>query len=914
MYSRASILFLILFWGFLINGFSQEVINISGKVIDKKTGEPVIGAAVNLKEYERWTVTNNEGIFEFNNIAAQTYTLQVRCLCYELYSSSVEITNAANQEILVNLVPTSFDMEEVNVLAKKGSNITTTTNIGSAAIEYVQASNLNDIMQLLPGNISGNPDLSESQQISIREIGTNDNTAMGVSIIVDNSPVSNDANLQTFSAVSARDDKFSTVVGTGIDLRQISTNNIESVEVIKGIPSVVYGNLTSGAVVVTTKAGKSPYAIKLKTDPNIKEVAFNKGIQIPSTNSFLNFDFDYVSSYSDVRSKYKGYKRATGQIAYSNVFMKASTPLSFNTKLSYFGTIDNDKTDPDALVLNEEYRTEDQGVKLNIYGSWDLKKKLISNLKYTFSLSYSHQESYQKLYRTTSGGKDAISLSLEEGENYGIYVPTEQLTELTIDGKPVDVFAQITYDKFSSFENGMINKILFGGEYRLSGNNGDGQIYDITNPPFISNRSSRPRSFSDVPSLQDVSIYLEDKLIVPIKETNLIIQGGARLNNYQPTGLFSSEVGFYFEPRFNMQYNLLNKRNNQLFDLLTFNLGIGKTYKSPSLNYLYPDKAYYDLPVLDYFNDDYPENATAVFNSMNFNTENPDLKPYENLKKEIGLDFTVKRISGNITAFKENLNNGYQFESVYEFINGYRYLTESIIPSEKPDISKLPIEYYDYIISYPSPKNNQQTIKSGVEFSLDFGKIKSIYTSFTLDGAWLKTTRIESTIDYNDLPSSQAVDQFKNIGVYPAGESKVSERLNTNLRMVSQIPHLRMVLSTTIQLIWFDKYYYPFYDEAPIYLFDKDGNTIEFTDEMRTDPDFMKYVDDRSDFFYLTEILPPLFLANFRLSKEIADKMKLSLFVNNFLNYRPMYMYVRSETYTRRNQSIYFGAEIKFNL
>ncbi|MCF8380705.1 MAG: TonB-dependent receptor [Bacteroidales bacterium] len=913
MNSRASILFLLLFFGYFFNGVSQDLVNITGKVVDKKTGEAIIGAAVNLKEFERWTVTNDKGIFEFKNIASQTYTLQVRCLCYELYSSSVDLNNAANQEILVNLIPTSFDMEEVNVLAKKGSNITTTTNIGSAAIEYVQATNLNDIMQLLPGNIAENPDLSKSQQISMREIGTDDNTAMGVSIIVDNSPISNDANLQTFSTTSSREDGFTTVVGTGVDLRQISTNNIESVEVIKGIPSVVYGNLTSGAVVVTTKAGKSPYAIKLKTDPNIKEIAFNKGIQIPSTNSFLNFDFDYVSSFADVTSKYKGFKRATGQIAYSNVFLKASTPLSFNTKLSYFGTIDNEKTDPDALVANEEYRTEDQGVKLNIYGSWDLKKKLISNLKYTFSLSYSHQESYQKMYRTSSGGVEAISLSLVDGENYGIFLPTEQLTELTIDGKPVDVFAQITYDKFMSFENGIINKLLFGGEYSMNGNYGDGQIYNIANPPFISNRSSRPRSFKDIPSLQDFSLYLEDKLIVPIKETNLSIQGGARLNNYQPSGLFSSEVGFYFEPRFNIQYNLLNKRNNQVFDLLSFNFGIGKTYKSPSLVYLYPDKAYYDLPVLDFYVAD-PNINTAVFNSMSFNTENPELKPYENLKKELGMDFTIGSVSGNITAFKENLTNGYEFESVYEFINGYKYLTDSIPVGEKPDISKLPIEYYDYIISYSSPINNQKTIKSGVEFSFNFGKIKSLYTSFTLDGAWLKTTRFYSTIDYNYLPSSASSVQYSNIGVYPAGESKISERLNTSLRMVSQIPHLRMILSTTIQMIWFDKYYYPYYDEAPLYLFDKDGNTIEFTDEMRTDPDFMRYVDERSDFYYLTEIMPPLFLANFRLSKEIADKMKLSLFVNNFLNYRPMYQYVRSESYTRRNPSIYFGAEVKFNL
>ncbi len=910
MIKNVIILFLLLFCVYVNTGFSQNVISIKGKVVNKKTGEPVIAAAVNLKEIERWTTTNIKGQFEFINIIPQTYTIQVQCLCFEFYSSTISISDYEKGEILIKLVPTTFDMKEVNVLAKKGSGITTSTDIGHAAIEHIQATSLNDIMQLLPGNISKNPDMSKPQQISIREIGTDNNTAMGTAIIIDNAPISNDANLQTLSTSSSREGVFSTVVGTGVDLRQISTDNIESVEVITGIPSVVYGDMTSGIVDVHTKAGYTPLLIKLKTDPKIKQLAFNKGFKIPSDNSFLNFDFDYLSSFSDVRSKYKGFKRITAQAAYSKIFMNETTPLSFNTKISYFGSIDNTKTDPDAMVAEEEYRTEDNGVRLNIYGKWSLKKKLISNLNYSFSLSYTHQENYQKLYRSSSGGVEAISLSPDEGENYGIYLPTEQLTELTIDGKPVSVFAQLTYNKFISFGNGLINKILFGGEYRLSGNYGEGQIYDISNPPFISNHSSRPRSFREIPALQSYSFYLENKLIIPIEETKLNIQAGARLNNYQPIGLFSSDIGFFIEPRFNIQYELLNNRNNHLFDILSFNFGIGKNYKSPSLVYLYPDKAYYDFPVLDYYTGD-PATQTAVFYSMNYNTGNPELKPYENLKKELGLDYKIGRISGNITAFKENLTNGFEFVKRYEFISCYRYLADSIPEGEKPDISTLPKEYFDHIISYRTPINNRKTIKTGIEFYIDFGEINYLYTSFTIDGAWLKTTRFYSILKYEHKPSSASAVPYSNIGMYPAGESRVSERLNTNLRMVTQIPALRMILSTTAQVIWFEKYWFPEYDEAPIYLFNKDGDIIEFTQEMRTDPDYMRYVDEKRDLYYLTEVMPPLLLVGFRLSKEIQDKMKLSLFVNNFLNYRPMYQYTRSESYTRRNPSIYFGAEIK---
>ena len=38
----------------------------------------------------------------------------------------------------------------------------------------------------------------------------------------------------------------STFVNSGVDMRSVSTDDIESVEVVRGIPSVEYGDLTSG--------------------------------------------------------------------------------------------------------------------------------------------------------------------------------------------------------------------------------------------------------------------------------------------------------------------------------------------------------------------------------------------------------------------------------------------------------------------------------------------------------------------------------------------------------------------------------------------------------------------------------------------------------------------------------------------
>ena len=51
----------------------------------------------------------------------------------------------------------------------------------------------------------------------------------------------------------------------GAGLRNISSSNIESVEIITGIPSVEYGDLSNGIVKINTRKGKTPFIIELAT-------------------------------------------------------------------------------------------------------------------------------------------------------------------------------------------------------------------------------------------------------------------------------------------------------------------------------------------------------------------------------------------------------------------------------------------------------------------------------------------------------------------------------------------------------------------------------------------------------------------------------------------------------------------------
>lgn len=890
--------------------FAQNSRIIAGKLVSKKTGEPVGFAAVHIQETDSWTSSDQSGSFVFKSVDNPSVSIEVRSLGFEAYSGVYQLALIPDSGIEIKMVPISYDMEGITVLAKNNNGLSTSSLIENAAIEHVQPASLADVMQLLPGNISANPGLSAAQKISLREIGTDDNSAMGAAILVDGAPVSNNANLQTYST-SRSDNNFITTVGSGVDLRQFSTDNIESVEFIKGIPSVTYGDLTSGAVLIKTKAGYTPLEVKLKTDAQIKQITVGKGFRLKSKGN-INFNFDYLQSYDDIRSKYNGFNRITADLGFSRIFRFQQSLLTYNAKLSWYGTIDDAKTDPDAMVAGQKVKSENRGMRANMFGKWSPKLKLITNLDYSFSVSYSQQQSREEKFRSMSKIQP-VSTSLTEGENAGIFLPSEQFTSYVVDGKPLNAFVQITANKVFNFHNGISNRILYGFDYRLDANYGNGQVYDLANPPFVSTYNSRPRKYRDIPALQNSSIYLEDKLSLLFRKTVLDVQAGIRLNNFQASGLLKSDLGFFAEPRLNAQYRFLSRVNNPIFDEMAVRFGFGKTSKAPPLIFLFPDKAYFDFDALNYYAGN-PAYDTSVFYTRIFETTNPDVKPSENRKLEAGLSFRIKNVSATLTGFSEKLSDGFDFAGNYVFINYNRYETGNIPSGTKPDpnaLAKLPTTA---LVSYQMPVNNQGTQKTGIEYTLDLGKVKSLYTSFTFDGAWLRTKRIKSTTPYQFRPSGSTINQDSYFGVYPAGESKISKRLNTNLRMVTQVSGLRMILSTTIQMIWYDMYYFPKFDETPLYLVYSDGSVKAFTPEMKANPDYKDFVIARNQSYYQKEVMPPLLQTNFRLSKEIRENMKLSFYVNNFLNYRPEYELKRAGSFIRRNPSVYFGAELKIIL
>jgi len=381
-------------------GFANAQTNVrfTGKVMEK-SGEKIELVVIQIKELNLWTTSNNLGNFTFEKVQPGKYTLQAVCLGYEPYEKPISI-DSQSREFIITMLQSSLALEEVVVTAQENTNLSSSSKVESAALTHVQPTSLADVMQLVPGQVTLNPNLSRNNQIAIRDINDplrnpDNNSAMGTAVIVDGTPVNNDANMQTLNTAGGGTAQGYSTAGQGVDLRQIATDNIESVEVIRGIPSVEYGELTTGAVLVKTKAGKTKLNVKLKADPKIKQGTFSKGFLLPGENhGAMNVDVDYTNSFDDLRQPTKSYSRLTGQLGYSNTYFKNTNPLSVNAKLSYFSTIDNNKNDPD-MIQREIYQSKEQNIGFKFFGTWAVKKPWLTSLTYNFAGDFENQDYYE---------------------------------------------------------------------------------------------------------------------------------------------------------------------------------------------------------------------------------------------------------------------------------------------------------------------------------------------------------------------------------------------------------------------------------------------------------------------------------------------------------------------------------------
>jgi len=107
----------VLFAGFAHASGSTGI--IKGTVIDKKTGEPMIGATVHIKnkstDFTLATSTGLDGSYNFRNLPAGKYEVEAKYISYKDEEKDTEVNDGAVVAIKLSLESKGRDLSEVTV-------------------------------------------------------------------------------------------------------------------------------------------------------------------------------------------------------------------------------------------------------------------------------------------------------------------------------------------------------------------------------------------------------------------------------------------------------------------------------------------------------------------------------------------------------------------------------------------------------------------------------------------------------------------------------------------------------------------------------------------------------------------------------------------------------------------------------
>jgi len=831
-------------------------------IIKEESGDHVIGANVMIRELKIGCASDMKGNYSIKNIRPGEYTLQISYVGYEKYSQKIKIIEGQVIEINITLISTAFQIGGIEVIGTSDllpSDVTTKTTITSAEIEHFQAASIKDVLDLVPGiQKSDNPGLGKTTQVAVRGDESDMLSAFGTLIIIDGTPVSNNANLQFESLTGS---KFgSSSLGRGIDLRTIPADNIENLEVITGLPSVRYGDVTSGVINVQSKIGLKPNRLKLKNNPDTREGNFGGGIVLGEGS--LSYNLNAAQSERDIRVTGDEYLRLTGQLVYSANYF--DNRLSNNTKFLFQRILDEEEPKGDLQQVKNYNRG--YALTLSTWGKYKPEDE-VSAIDYNLFVTMRRENTMKSRLKTEyvilpSG--DTIASYIGKVETKGI--------EWTFGGR-------LEWNKIF-YTGDVIHKILFGVDPQYNANTGQGVVFDTVLNFYGVGSGRRPYSFDDIPGQLITSFYFEDKLTWhSIFDFNLMF--GFRYEMYRPykfnlSGLWGdgdlveSHQGTFFNPRINLMVYL--SEANQI------RISAGTSSKSPPMSTIYPPE--------DVFLWRNPDDGTKSY--LRYDRRVPELKGYKETMIEVAYDHKFMNLFGvSASAYYKYRKNEPKSQTIPVF-----------------QVSQTGSSYKVYYVDYYSlPYNIGKTETKGIEFSLKTAKIKPLNMDFQITGSYNFIKYPGTGINYTYPPDNDKgqVANFRvpNVPIdtligltYTPGE-KWNDRLQINYYAKYTLASLGLWITLRAEQLFWEKS--KSLNQSPIFL------------ESATEGAIKEYFFDRK-----LKQKPIKWLFNISMSKSLFEGGEISFYVNNFIDepaWYNHYITTSTEIEDKRNPDLFYGLE-----
>ena len=244
---------------------------IKGTVLDKNSGEPVIGAAVMLEQTLKGAATDLDGSFSISGIPAGKYNLHVSCLSYTtLKVEGVEITDDRTVELKIVLEAATEALEEVTVRAVRKMNSEV------AMVNAVKASPV--VMSAVSSQL-----ITKSQDRDASEVVKR---IPGISIIDDKFVIARGLS-QRYNNVWINN---SAVPSSEADSRAFSFDivpsaQIENIMIMKSPSPEIPADFTGGFIKISTKDTPEKnqymlsYGVSVNDRTHFRNFKYNKGSQ-----------------------------------------------------------------------------------------------------------------------------------------------------------------------------------------------------------------------------------------------------------------------------------------------------------------------------------------------------------------------------------------------------------------------------------------------------------------------------------------------------------------------------------------------------------------------------------------------------------------------------------------------------------
>ncbi|RZK57537.1 MAG: hypothetical protein EOO87_02625 [Pedobacter sp.] len=883
---------------------------------------------IRVLETNQFLTTDKFGAFKLNvNANSKKLTFEFSHIGFQKLSLPVDIKFGANDLGIITLKSLDLSLSTIDINAKRNYSGSTNSSliITRDLIEQIPALSVNDLLNQIPNRKITPPSLQNIQNLTLRSafeptLTGRDaftlNNSFGVAIILDGNNISNNANMQGYNpglrglgstSISSNDFGLTGTSSTssysgdfaygGTDLRQIPADNIESIEVIAGVASVKYGDLSDGAVIIERQAGKSPAYVRMQVRDNATSYNFSKGFVISPQLGSFNVGLNYVNSYADNRDKIKAYKRLNTNAMWTNSFgkdKKIKNTLSFDYGRNLDG-IKKDEDDPTSKILS----FHSWNMSVSNRTSYRLNTEFLKNIGLNLRYGASHQRSYTEQF--VNSPYILYNNATETGLVNGIYDKGVYTAISDVDGRPVTASAQLDFN--AEYKTANISHYLnFGANFSYAANNGLGRLsdparsrpgYNTTGNNLSSGPSERYYDFALAHAQNDFGIYLEDVFSLKIGGRDLNFRGGLRLDGQNSFVTLS--------PRTNVNYQLTKD----------FRLGFayGLSVKSPGLAQRYPGPTFVDVPLINAYNGNANESA-SIYYVQRSDPDGTKLKPSKGQTFELSGLYKIQDYQLSFSLFHKLNTQGYNTVTVRDIVTLPQY-TSTFVPGGKPIITETGTKRF--LLTHNEFNNDLRSNNQGFDVILNTPKYEKISTSFSVSGGLFRSQYRETEARTAGPTAEDTTSPNYPITGFYAPRLRTTYFSSGRVTSSTHIPAISLIVQLTAEFSFLNKTNVNANDGVPFAYYTRDLSYVEIDNP---DPNSSIYghlfipenelVSDNQYKIY----------SNYHLSlaKEIKKRFKFAFNAYNFLNYQPRYKRPNSNTVISPNGAPTFGIELSLKL